>query len=291
MNIVYLNGSFMPKEEATISVMDRGFLLADGIYEVIPVYSGKLFRLKEHLNRLQRSLDAIRLPSPFTQKEWQTILCELVDKNGGGNQAIYLQVTRGVENIRDHSFPDQVKPTIFVMSNPIAKPTDEDLNHTLDNTPGISTITTKDIRWDRCDIKSISLLPNILLRQQALDAGAQEALLIKDGYLTEGAASNCFVIKDGVIFTPPKNELILGGITRDLVIELARENQIDCKEEPINEAALNNADEIWISSSTKEIVPVVQLNNKAVGQGVVGPLWRKMAELYIQYKLSLFETG
>ena len=291
MNIVYLNGSFMPKEEATISVMDRGFLLADGIYEVIPVYSGKLFRLKEHLNRLQRSLDAIRLPSPFTQKEWQTILCELVDKNGGGNQAIYLQVTRGVENIRDHRFPDQVKPTIFVMSNPIAKPTDEDLNHTLDNTPGISTITTKDIRWDRCDIKSISLLPNILLRQQALDAGAQEALLIKDGYLTEGAASNCFVIKDGVIFTPPKNELILGGITRDLVIELARENQIDCKEEPINEAALNNADEIWISSSTKEIVPVVQLNNKAVGQGVVGPLWRKMAELYIQYKLSLFETG
>ncbi len=281
----------MPKEEATISVMDRGFLLADGIYEVIPVYSGNLFRLKEHLNRLQRSLDAIRLPSPFTQKEWQTILCELVDKNGGGNQAIYLQVTRGVENIRDHRFPDQVKPTIFVMSNPIAKPTDEDLTHILDNTPGISTITTKDIRWDRCDIKSISLLPNILLRQQALDAGAQEALLIKDGYLTEGAASNCFVIKDGVIFTPPKNELILGGITRDLVIELARENKIDCKEEPINEAALNNADEIWISSSTKEIVPVVQLNNKAVGQGAVGPLWRKMAEFYTQYKLSLFETG
>ena len=290
MNIVFLNGSFIPKEEASVSVMDRGFLFADGIYEVIPVYSGKLFRLDEHLSRLQRSLDAIRLASPFKPDEWQTMLCDLVDKNGGGNQAIYLQVTRGIENIRDHRFPDQVKPTIFAMSNPIAKPSDEDLNHILDNTPGISAITTKDIRWDRCDIKSISLLPNILLRQQALDAGAQEALLIKDGYLTEGAASNCFVIKDGIIYTPPKNELILGGITRDLIIELARKNQIDCKEAPINEEVLNNADEIWVSSSTKEIVPVVKLNHKVVGQGKVGPVWRKMAELYIQYKQSLFET-
>ena len=290
MNIVYLNGSFIPKEKASVSVMDRGFLFADGVYEVIPVYSGKLFRLKEHLDRLQRSLDAIRLKSPFTQEEWQAMLCELIDKNGGGNQAIYLQVTRGIENIRDHRFPDQVKPTIFAMSNPLTKPTDEDLNNTLNNTSGISAITTKDIRWDRCDIKSISLLPNILLRQQALDAGAQEALLIKDGYLTEGAASNCFVIKDGVIYTPPNNELILGGITRDLIIELARNNQIVCKEEPIDEEALNNADEIWVSSSTKEIVPVVKLNNKAVGQGKIGPVWRKMAELYIQYKLSLFET-
>jgi len=289
MNIVYLNGSFIPKEEASVSVMDRGFLFADGIYEVIPVYSGRLFRLDEHLNRLQRSLDAIRLPSPFVQKEWRAMLCELVDKNGGGNQAIYLQVTRGIENIRDHRFPDQVKPTIFAMSNPIAKPTDEDLSNILDNTQGISAITTKDIRWDRCDIKSISLLPNILLRQQALDAGSQEALLIKDGYLTEGAASNCFVIKDGIIFTPPKNELILGGITRDLIIELARNNQIECKEELINEKALNNADEIWVSSSTKEIVPVIKLNNKAVGLGEVGSLWRKMAALYIQYKLSLFD--
>jgi len=290
MNIVYLNGSFIPKEEASVSVMDRGFLFADGVYEVIPVYSGKLFRLDEHLSRLQRSLDAIRLQAPFKPEEWQAMLCELVDKNGGGNQALYLQVTRGIENIRDHRFPDQVKPTVFAMSNPITKPSGKDLKHILDNTPGISTITTKDIRWDRCDIKSISLLPNILLRQQALDAGAQEALLIKNGYLTEGAASNCFVIKDGVIFTPPKNKLILGGITRDLIIELARKNQIDCKEVPINEATLNNADEIWISSSTKEIVPVVELDNKAVGQGKVGPLWRKMTGLYIQYKLSLFET-
>ena len=286
MDIVYLNGSFIPKESASVSVMDRGFLFADGVYEVIPVYSGKMFRLEEHLDRLQRSLDAIRLNSPFKKNQWDNILQQLVEKNGGGNQAIYLQVTRGIEGIRDHRFPEEIKPTVFAMSSPITKPSGDDL----EKVQGIKTITTKDIRWDRCDIKSISLLPNILLRQQALDAGAQEALLIKNGNLTEGAASNCFIVKNGTILTPPKNELILGGITRDLIIELARENNIECKEVPVSEKSLNTADEIWISSSTKEIVPVVELNNKIVGEGKPGPLWRKMAQLYIQYKMRLFKS-
>ena len=286
MDIVYLNGTFTSKETASISVMDRGFLFADGVYEVIPVYSGQMFRLAEHLDRLQRSLDAIRLDSPFQKDEWDSILQQLVAKNGGGNQAIYLQVTRGIEGIRDHRFPEKVKPTVFAMSSPITKPTDDNL----DKVQGIKTITTKDIRWDRCDIKSISLLPNILLRQQALDAGAQEALLIKNAYLTEGAASNCFIVKNGAILTPPKNELILGGITRDLIIELARENNIECKEVPVSEEMLNTADEIWISSSTKEIVPVIELNNKIVGGGKPGPVWRKMAQYYIQYKMNLFKT-
>lgn len=286
MDIVYLNGAFVEKAKATVSVMDRGFLLADGIYEVIPVYAGKLFRLEEHLDRLQRSLDAIRLESPFKRSQWQAILCELIEKNGKGNQAIYLQVTRGVEDIRDHRFPDQVQPTVFAMSSPIHKPPEQNL----DNVQGIKAITTKDIRWDRCDIKSIALLPNLLLRQQALDAGAQEALLIKNGYLTEGAASNCFIVKNQVIYTPPKNTLILGGITRDLIIELAHSHKIQCKEELVSTEALNNADEIWISSSTKEIVPVISLDKQTVGEGKVGPMWRKMAELYIQYKLNLFDT-
>ena len=286
MDIVYLNGTFIPKESASVSVMDRGFLFADGVYEVIPVYCGKMFRLGEHLDRLQRSLDAIRLNSPFKKNQWDNILQQLVEKNGGGNQAIYLQVTRGIEGIRDHRFPEEIKPTVFAMSSPITKPSGDDL----EKVQGIKTITTKDIRWDRCDIKSISLLPNILLRQQALDAGAQEALLIKNGNLTEGAASNCFIVKNGTILTPPKNELILGGITRDLIIELARENNIECKEVPVSEKSLNTADEIWISSSTKEIVPVVELNNKIVGEGKPGPLWRKMAQLYIQYKMRLFKS-
>lgn len=286
MNIVYLNGAFIAKENATVSVMDRGFLFADGVYEVIPVYNGKLFRLEEHLNRLQRSLDAIGLDSPLTPSQWQAMLSELLEKNGTGNQAIYLQVTRGIEEIRDHRFPAQVQPTVFAMSSPIAKPAGDDL----DNAQGIKAITTTDIRWDRCDIKSISLLPNILLRQQALDAGAQEALLIKDGYLTEGAASNCFIVTAGVILTPPKNQHILGGITRDLIIELAHQHQIPCKEEAISLEALQNADEIWVSSSTKEIVPVTRLDNQAVGNGKVGPMWRKMAKFYIQYKLSLFDA-
>lgn len=286
MDIVYLNGAFVEKAKATVSVMDRGFLLADGIYEVIPVYAGKLFRLEEHLDRLQRSLDAIRLEPPFKRSQWQAILCELIAKNGKGNQAIYLQVTRGVEDIRDHRFPAQVQATVFAMSSPIHKPPEQNL----DNVQGIKAITTKDIRWDRCDIKSIALLPNLLLRQQALDAGAQEALLIKNGYLTEGAASNCFIVKDQVIYTPPKNTLILGGITRDLIIELAHSHQIQCKEELVSAEALKSADEIWISSSTKEVVPVISLDKQTVGEGKVGPMWRKMAELYIQYKLNLFDT-
>lgn len=277
MATVFLNGEYLPAEQAQVSVLDRGFLLGDGVYEVIPVYNGLPFRLKEHLQRLQRSLNGIRMANPFDESGWGEIISQLVKLNGDGNQAVYLQVTRGVAP-RDHVFPEGVEPTAFVMTNPI-KPLPEWYKQ-----DGIKAITVNDIRWAQCDIKAITLLPNSLLRQQAQDAGAQEALLIRDGYMTEGSASNSYAVIDGVIFTAPKDEKVLPGITRDLVLELADAAGFPYREEAVTAEQLKSAEEIWISSSTRELLPVTTLDGQAVGSGKPGPVWRQLDTLYQRYK-------
>lgn len=277
MNTVFLNGDYLPSDEAKVSVFDRGFLLGDGVYEVIPVYNSRPFRLTQHMARLQNSLNGVRMQNPYTEAEWSEVIQHLVEVNGGGDQAVYLQVTRGVAP-RDHVFPEGVEPTAFVMTNPI-KPLPVSYK-----AEGIKAITVEDIRWAQCDIKAITLLPNSLLRQQAQDAGAQEALLIRDGLMTEGSASNSYAVIDGVLYTAPKDEKVLPGITRDLVLELAVSAGIEVKEEPVSLEALRAADEIWISSSTREVLPVTVLDNQAVGTGKPGPVWQKIDTLYQQYK-------
>jgi len=282
-NIVYLNGQYLPAASATISVMDRGFLFGDGVYEVIPVYGGRLFRLEPHLQRLDQSLAGIRIDNPLTHAEWQALLEELLERNSshGEDQSIYFQVTRGVAARRDHAFPKGITPTIFACSNPLTTP---DEAYYAD---GLSAITATDIRWDRCNIKAITLLPNVLLRQEAIDAGGAEAILLRDGLAIEGAASNLFIVEDDTLITPPTGPQLLPGITRDLVLEIARSHNIPCREEAISEAQLRRADEVWLTSSTKEIMPVTQLDNSPVGTGRPGPLWRRLRELYQGYKSEL----
>jgi D-alanine transaminase len=280
MSIVYLNGKYLPDQDACVPVMDRGFIFGDGVYEVIPAYAGHLFRSTEHLQRLQNSLDAIRLPNPHNQTQWQTLLDTLIDKNGGGDLSVYLQVTRGPAK-RDHALPDKVSPTVFAMANPLNPPGKETLKD------GIKAITAQDFRWLNCHIKAISLLPNILLRQLAIDAGASESILIRDNVATEGAASNLFIVENNVLITPPKGPFLLPGITRDLILELAKINHISCQEATISEQRLRNADEIWMTSSTKEILPVTQLDAKPVGSGKPGPVWERMVDLFQEFKQSL----
>jgi D-alanine transaminase len=274
---VYLNGSFIPAQQAQISVFDRGFLLGDGVYEVIPVYKGKCFQLTGHLERLQASLDGVRMKNPHTDLEWTKLIEKLVVLNGGGDQSLYLQVTRGVAP-RDHVFPEGVTPTAFAMSNALL-PVPEKYK-----TAGAAAITLADIRWQNCNIKAITLLPNSLLKQQALEAGALEALLIRDGYLTEGAASNAYVVIDGTVYTAPKDEKVLPGITREVVIEIALANNMPLLEEAVTELQLKHADEIWISSSTKEVIPITRLDGEPVGNGIPGTVWQRMDALYQQYK-------
>jgi len=273
-SICYLNGEFLPLLEANVSVLDRGFIFGDGIYEMIPSFAGHTFRLKEHLQRLINSLDAVHINNPHSLSEWSDLIKELVDKNDANHQAIYLQITRGVAH-RDHAFPEESEPTIFIMSNPLpesqkAKP--------------VSAAVIPDPRWNSCDIKAISLLPNVLLRHQAREKGAYEAILIRDGYLTEGAASNVFIAKDGVVKTPPKGPKLLPGITRNLLVELLQKNDIPCEETEITESEVRNADEIWLTSSTKEIVPVIELDNKKVGDGEAGEIWHRSVDLYQSFK-------
>ncbi|MEK6737018.1 MAG: D-amino acid aminotransferase [Pseudomonadota bacterium] len=274
--MIYLNGQYMPIEEACIPVLDRGFIFGDGVYEVIPVYSRKPFRLTEHLDRLQHSLDGIRLKNPFSHVEWRNLLEQIIAKNEGDDQYIYLHITRGVAK-RDHAFP-QVPPTIFIMSNPLLPPPAELL------VSGASAITANDNRWIRCDVKAISLLPNVLLRQMAVDVQAIETILIRDGFLTEGAASNIFIVKDKVLLAPPKSHLMLPGITYDVVLELAAANQIPHEVREISETEVRTADEILLTSSTKEIMPITRLDGKPVDQGEPGNMFAQLHTLYQQYK-------
>ena len=273
---VYLNGEYLPLSEAKVSVLDRGFLFGDGIYEVIPAYFGKLFCLEAHLQRLNNSLHAIRLSVDFTTQQWLEILQPLLVE--GDAQYIYLQITRGVADTRDHAFPEQCEPTIFAMCSAIAP---------FDRESGVQAITLDDMRWALCSIKATTLLANILLRQQAVDQSCAEAILIKDGYATEGAASNVFAVIDDVLITPPNSNEILPGITRDVIIDLAKANGIKLRVGLISEVDLRRASEIWLTSSTREILPVIDLDNKPVGDGQVGSVWQSMQNLFQEYKRAV----
>ena len=277
MSIVFLNGKYLALEEAKIPVLDRGFIFGDGVYEVIPVYNQHIFRLKEHIQRLENSLNEIFVKTPYSYQEWEEILTQLVQKNDGEMQSIYLQITRGVSE-RIHAIDPKIKPTVFAMSKPLNKP---------DFSNGIAAISYEDIRWQYCHIKAIALLPSILLRHQAYQVGADEAILLRKGYLTEGAASNVFIVKDNSVLTPPKSRLLLSGITRDLVIELIQQAGIACHEQAIPEKDLRNAEEIWVSSSTWEIAPIVQLDGKPVASGTPGAMWKQVDKIYQDYKEQL----
>lgn len=278
--IVYLNGEFLPAAEARVSVFDRGFLFGDSVYEVIPFYQGVGFRLEQHLQRLDHSLDALRIALDL---DWPEVLNELVQRNGGGNLSVYLQVTRGSAGRRTAAYDDHMRPTLFACCNPIrdiyaAGP---------DQIEGISVIVTEDLRWQRCDIKANGLLPNILVLQQAREAGADEALMIRDGVLTEGGSSNLFVVECGVIHTPKLSAGILGGTTRQLVLELATAEGIPWQESDLSYAQLLAADEVWISSSTRAIVPVLEVDGQAIADGSKGPLWRRMFERLSRFHRAL----
>ncbi len=275
--MIYLSGEFMPIEQARVPVLDRGFIFGDGVYEVIPVYSRHPFRLAEHLRRLRASLDGIRLANPHDDAEWTRLVRRLVELNAPEDQSLYLQVTRGVAK-RDHAFPSGVAPTVFMMSSALSTPPREQVEK------GVGAITAADNRWLRCDIKSIALLPNVLLRQLAVDAGCVEAVLLRDGVMTEGAASNIFVVKNGVLLAPPKGHLMLPGITYDVVLELAQADDIEHQVRAIPESEVRGADEVWLTSSTKEVLAIVKLDGKAVGGGVPGPIFRRMYALYQDYK-------
>jgi D-alanine transaminase len=278
---VYLNGEFLPPDQARVSVFDRGFIFGDGVYEVIPVFGDRLFRLPHHLSRLDASLSAIRLGNPHTPPEWNSIFTRLLAA-GSGDQSIYLQITRGVAP-RDHAFPPNITPTVFAYAQPLKYSPPEQLAQ------GVVAVTAADIRWQRCDIKAIALLANALLRQQAIDQGAAEAILVRDGVVTEGAASNIFVVKNGRLVTPPKGPFILPGITRDLVVEIARAKGIPCDELPVKIETLTSADEVWLTSSTKEILPITRIDGRPVGNGKPGPMHAKMFALYKEYKQAFIQ--
>jgi len=277
---VYLNGEFMPLEEARIPVLDRGFIFGDGVYEVIPVYSRHVFRLPEHLKRLQNSLDAVRIANPHSDAEWTRLIGQIIARNAPEDQGVYLQVTRGVAK-RDHAFPKGVAPTVFVMSNPLVTPPSAQV------TSGVTAITASDYRWLRCDIKSVALLANCLLRQLAVDAGAAETVLIRDGFVTECSASNVFLVKDGVLLAPPKNHLMLPGITYDVVLELAAAHGLPHEVREVTELELRAVDELMLTSSTKEVLAITSLDGRPVGSGRPGPVFAKLHRLYQEYKQTV----
>ena len=281
--LVYLNGAFLPPAEARVSPFDRGFVFADGVYEVIPVYGRRMFRMRQHLKRLDDSLAGIRVRNPLASGEWEQIFRRLTDAVAADDQSVYLQVTRGPAP-RDHAFPPDPQPTVFAYAAPLKYADAQQLAN------GVAAITTSDIRWLRCDIKAIALLPNVLLRQQATEAGAAEAILVRDGLAMEGSASNIFAVVDGVLVTPPKGPFILPGITRDLVLELAHTHGVSCEERMLKESELAKASELMLSSSTKELLPITTLNGKPVAGGKPGPVHARLYALYQDYKRE-FRAG
>ena len=281
---VFLSGKLLPLEEARVPVLDRGFIFGDGVYELVPVYSRVPFRLDEHLARLERSLGETKIRNPYSRAQWRDIVYRLVDAQPFEDQGVYFQVTRGVAK-RDHAFPREVEPTVFMMANPLVTPPRELVEK------GAAAVSAHDNRWLRCDIKSISLIGNCLLRQVSAEAGAAETILFRDGKLTEASASNVFTVKRGVILTPPKSNLILPGITYDVITELAQANALPLEVRDVQEAEVRGADEIWLTSSSKEVLAVVTLDGREVGDGRPGPVFARMYQLYQEFKQKVMRAG
>jgi len=279
-NIACFNGALLPLDEIAISPLDRGFVFGDGVYEVIPVYNGVMLRAREHFERLQRSMDEIRLANPHSVDEW-IALTERLLAHHPGNQSVYLQVTRGVPPKRDHVMPKGLKPTVFMMCQPLASPSKEQVDN------GVACITANDFRWEKCHIKSISLLGNVIARQMAADAGAVECVMFRDGFLTEASASNVFAVKGSTVLAPPMDNLILLGITYQLLVDLARAGDVKLEVRKVSEAEVRAADELWLTSSTKEVLAITTLDGKPVGSGKPGPLFRRMHALFQDYKARI----
>lgn len=267
----YLNGTFQPTDEVRISPLDRGFLFGDAVYEVIPVHDGQPLVLDAHIDRLCRSLDTLRISNPHSVPQWRELVAELTARNGGGDLSIYIQVTRGADTGRNHLFPENISPTVFAMVTALPQ---------YDFTDGVTAITLPDNRWGRCDIKATALLANILARQTAHEAGAIDAILLWNGEVTEGAVSSVLIVEKGEIIRRPNGNELLPGTTTDLVIEVARAAGLTCHEQIITEERLRAADEIWLTSATKNIAPVVQLDRQQIGTGSPGPVWRQVSEQF-----------
>ncbi len=276
-SICYLDGRFVRLRDAKVSVLDRGFIFGDGVYEVIPVFGGIPFRLPEHLRRLSASLAAAMIDNPLSNEAWTSICTRVVGDNRGADQSLYVQVTRGVAP-RNHVLTERVTPTVFVMCSELVIP---------EQPEPITAVTMDDLRWARCDIKSTSLIANVIAREYAARRGAGEAIFVRNGIVTEGAASNVFVAHGDVIRTPPLSHDILPGITRDLLCELLAEGPTVIRQSPVSEAELRSADEIWVTSSSRELVPVVALDDEPVGDGRVGPGFDAVRAAYRAYKARI----
>lgn len=279
MPIAYLNGEWLLAEEAKVSVLDRGFLFGDGVYEVIPVYNGSLFCLERHVRRLKNSLAEIHLGEHLAEIDWAALLTEAVEKSGDSMAALYVQVTRGVDVARSFVYPENPKPTILIMVNPAPQLASREIK-------AISLVTLEDFRWDRGHIKTISLIAAGMLKNQAIAQGANDAVLVKDGEVTEATSANIFAVIDGVIVTPPKTTSLLHGITRDVVVELAREHGLPIEERSLLPTELASADEVFISSSTMETWPVGLIDGNPVGNGEPGLIWQKVDDLFQTFKLT-----
>ena len=280
---VFLNGEFMPMEEARVPVLDRGFIFGDGIYELVPVYSRTPFRLEGHLARMERSLSEVKIANPYSRAEWTKIIEQMIDRQSFDDQGVYWQITRGVAK-RDHAFPKNVRPTVFMMSNPLVNPSKEVVEN------GAKAVSAQDFRWQRCDLKTISLIGNCMLRQLSAEEGAVETILFRDGKLTEASASNAYIVKNGVIATPPKDNLILPGITLDVVFDIVERGNLPMEVREIAEAEVFGADEVWVTSSSKEIVAIVDLDGKTIGTGKPGPVFRKAWQLYQDFKSEVMRA-
>jgi D-alanine transaminase len=285
--LCYLNGEYGPLRDTKVSVLDRGFIFGDGIYEVVPVYGGRLFRFEEHMARLNRSLSKVRIANPHTREEWlarcRTLIEALAAQGGGPDQLVYIQITRGVA-LRDHVMPPDVAPTVFMMCSTM-KPATPEQRHA-----GVACVTARDFRWERGDIKSTSLLGNVLARQMSADKGATETIMFRDGFLTEAAASNVWVVHEGALLGPPKSEHVLEGIRYELIRELCEEVGIAYNLRPIAESDVLSADELLLSSATKEILPVTSLDGEPVGHGALrgkpGPVYSRLFEAYQRAKTT-----
>ncbi len=279
--LCYLNGEYTPLNQAKVSVLDRGFIFGDGIYEVVPVYGRRLFRFDEHMARLERSLTKLRIPNPHSRPEWLMRCRRLIEAQASEDQLIYIQVTRGVA-LRDHVMPAGIEPTVFMMVSAMKQPSPEQRHQ------GVACVSARDFRWERGDIKSISLLGNVLARQISADQGAVETIMFRDGFLTEAASCNVWVVREGAVLGPPKSEHVLEGIRYELIRELCEQEGLAFNLRPISEGEVTSADELMLSSATKEVLPVTMLDGEPVGHGAArgkpGPAYARLYEAYQRAK-------